>query len=310
MRCGGCSLQPPQPLTRILSELLRRQSEGLLAGADVALVARLGDQRGAPASALLSSAFSCACWRSSWATSARSCCVALRAFRYERTGPTQSTTGGAAARPLRGGGRGAGGRCGRGGGGRRHRAPLRRLRRCSSRLPHFRSWKPRPQRDREAIERQLGRPPRALAGVAARCSHGGPSVIAQRPYDEAGTPFPTTLWLSCRVLVRAVERARVGRRHRRAGARARRAARACAAAARLADRRVAALRAALDSGRAARRWRRGAERRASTAGRTPHRSSACTPTPPPRSATPPYAFGRLVLERAQAPAPESCCAWA
>ena len=26
--------------------------------------------------------------------------------------------------------------------------------------------------------------------------------------------------------------------------------------------------------------------------------------------SPPYAFGRLVLERAQPPDPESCCAWA
>ena len=103
------------------------------------------------------------------------------------------------------------------------------------------------QRDREAIERQLGRPPRALAGVAARCSLGGPSVIAQRPYDEAGMPFPTTFWLSCRVLVRAVSELessggiaeleaelalRPGLRKSR----------------RRADARVAALRAALDAG--------------------------------------------------------------
>ena len=103
------------------------------------------------------------------------------------------------------------------------------------------------ERDREAIERQLGRPPRALAGVAARCLHGGPSVIAQRPYDEPGEPFPTTFWLSCRVLVRAV-----GELESSGGIAALEAELAARpglrASRRRADARVAALRAALDDG--------------------------------------------------------------
>jgi uncharacterized protein len=59
-------------------------------------------------------------------------------------------------------------------------------------------------RDLDAIRALLGREPRALAGVAARCPAGAPAVIAQRPYDRDGTPFPTTHWLCCRALVRAI----------------------------------------------------------------------------------------------------------
>jgi hypothetical protein len=55
-------------------------------------------------------------------------------------------------------------------------------------------------------ERQLGRAPRALVGVAARCPSGRPSVLVQAPYDRAGAPFPTLYWLSCPALVQAVGR--------------------------------------------------------------------------------------------------------
>jgi uncharacterized protein len=55
-------------------------------------------------------------------------------------------------------------------------------------------------------ERQLGRAPRSLARVASRCPAGRPSVLVQRPYDPAGTPFPTLYWLSCPALVAAVGR--------------------------------------------------------------------------------------------------------
>lgn len=47
------------------------------------------------------------------------------------------------------------------------------------------------------IERQLGRPPRALAGVAARCPFGAPAVVRQADYLESGEPFPTTFYLTC-----------------------------------------------------------------------------------------------------------------
>jgi hypothetical protein len=60
--------------------------------------------------------------------------------------------------------------------------------------------------DRAAIEALLGRAPRALEGVAWRCPHGGPAVIEQEPYAEDGTPFPTTWWIACRHLSRAVAR--------------------------------------------------------------------------------------------------------
>ncbi len=34
-------------------------------------------------------------------------------------------------------------------------------------------------------------------GVAVRCPHGRPAVIAQAAYLADGTPFPTTYYLSC-----------------------------------------------------------------------------------------------------------------
>jgi uncharacterized protein len=164
------------------------------------------------------------------------------------------------------------------------------------------------QRDCEAIERQLGRPPRALAGVAARCFLGGPSVIAQRPYDEAGMPFPTTLWLSCRVLVRAVGELESkggiaeleGELARRPGLRRSR---------RLADARVAALRSSLDAGGP--RADGGAALATSLDGGADAAPLKCLHAHAAAAlGAPPYAFGSLVLERAQAPVPESCCAWA
>jgi hypothetical protein len=63
------------------------------------------------------------------------------------------------------------------------------------------------ERDRAAIERQLGRRPRAVRRVAVRCPFGAPAVTEQAPYDEAGEPFPTTYYLTCPALVAAVSRA-------------------------------------------------------------------------------------------------------
>lgn len=56
------------------------------------------------------------------------------------------------------------------------------------------------------VERQLGRRPRAFNRVAARCAFGAPAVTEQRPYDDAGDPFPTTYYLTCPFLVAAVAR--------------------------------------------------------------------------------------------------------
>jgi hypothetical protein len=167
---------------------------------------------------------------------------------------------------------------------------------------------PATARDREAIERQLGRPPRALAGVAARCPHGGPSVIAQRPYDEAGVPFPTTYWLSCRALVRAVGELEssggiAALEHELAARPALRRSRASA------DARVASLRASLATAGA--RVDHGAALAASLDGGPRGAPLKCLHAHAAVAlAAPPYALGRLVLERAAAETPESCCAWA
>lgn len=167
---------------------------------------------------------------------------------------------------------------------------------------------PATARDRKAIEHQLGRPPRALAGVAARCALGGPSVIAQHPYDGDGTPFPTTFWLSCRVLVRAVGEleSRGGIAELEAELAARPGLRRSRAHA---DARVGAVRSGLagDGPRAD----GGAALAASLDGGRPAAPLKCLHAHAAVAlGAPPYAFGALVLERACAPAPEACCAWA
>ena len=60
--------------------------------------------------------------------------------------------------------------------------------------------------DRAVVARQLGRPPRAFLGVVVRCPYGLPAVTEQAPYDDAGDPFPTTYYLTCRHLVAALAR--------------------------------------------------------------------------------------------------------
>jgi hypothetical protein len=60
--------------------------------------------------------------------------------------------------------------------------------------------------DRAAVERQLGRPPRAFRRVVVRCPFGRPAVTEQGAHDDEGEPFPTTFWLTCPRLVAAVSR--------------------------------------------------------------------------------------------------------
>jgi hypothetical protein len=60
--------------------------------------------------------------------------------------------------------------------------------------------------DREVVERQLGRPPRAFRRVVVRCPFGRPAVTEQDPYDAEVEPFPTTYYLTCPYLVAAVSR--------------------------------------------------------------------------------------------------------
>jgi len=51
--------------------------------------------------------------------------------------------------------------------------------------------------DRRAVERQLGRAPRGVDGVAHRCPCGLPDVVRTLPRLDDGTPFPTTFYLTC-----------------------------------------------------------------------------------------------------------------
>jgi uncharacterized protein len=60
--------------------------------------------------------------------------------------------------------------------------------------------------DVEAVARQLGRSPRALRRVVARCPFELPAVTEQEPYDDHGRPFPTTYYLTCPHVVASVAR--------------------------------------------------------------------------------------------------------
>lgn len=51
--------------------------------------------------------------------------------------------------------------------------------------------------DEAVVAEQLQRAPRGLVGVAYRCPVGHPSVVATLPRLSDGTPFPTTLYLTC-----------------------------------------------------------------------------------------------------------------
>lgn len=56
---------------------------------------------------------------------------------------------------------------------------------------------PLTERDREVVQAQLGRPPRAMRAVAHRCGCGLPDVVETNPRLEDGTPFPTLYYLTC-----------------------------------------------------------------------------------------------------------------
>ncbi len=51
--------------------------------------------------------------------------------------------------------------------------------------------------DLDAVERQLGRVPRALTAVAHRCPCGLPDVVETAPRLADGTPFPTLYYVTC-----------------------------------------------------------------------------------------------------------------
>lgn len=60
--------------------------------------------------------------------------------------------------------------------------------------------------DRETITEQLGRYPRGLVGIGARCSCGNPAVTITYPRLPDGTPFPTLFYLSLPYLVKEISR--------------------------------------------------------------------------------------------------------
>ncbi|MBB2923942.1 hypothetical protein FHR80_002870 [Cellulomonas cellasea] len=58
--------------------------------------------------------------------------------------------------------------------------------------------------DVAVLAEQLGRPPRGVVGIAARCVCGRPLVVRTAPRLDDGTPFPTTYYLTCPPAVAAV----------------------------------------------------------------------------------------------------------
>ncbi|WP_016700201.1 DUF501 domain-containing protein [Actinoalloteichus spitiensis] len=56
---------------------------------------------------------------------------------------------------------------------------------------------PATDEDRAAVAEQLGRTPRGLRAVVARCPSGHPAVVRTSPRLEDGTPFPTLYYLTC-----------------------------------------------------------------------------------------------------------------
>lgn len=60
--------------------------------------------------------------------------------------------------------------------------------------------------DKEIVAEQLGRNPRGLVGIGARCACGKPAVTITMPRLPDGTPFPTLFYLCLPELVKEVSR--------------------------------------------------------------------------------------------------------
>ncbi|GAA3061032.1 DUF501 domain-containing protein [Actinokineospora globicatena] len=63
---------------------------------------------------------------------------------------------------------------------------------------------PATEADVATITAHLGRQPRAIRAIAARCPSGHPAVIQTNPRLEDGTPFPTLYYLTCSRLAAAI----------------------------------------------------------------------------------------------------------
>lgn len=51
--------------------------------------------------------------------------------------------------------------------------------------------------DLRILQQQLGREPRGVVAIAARCGCGKPCVVKTEPRLPDGTPFPTVYYLTC-----------------------------------------------------------------------------------------------------------------
>ena len=61
--------------------------------------------------------------------------------------------------------------------------------------------------DIDLVQRQLGRYPRGMVAVGARCVCGRPLAVITRPVLPGGIPFPTTCYLTGPEAVKAASRA-------------------------------------------------------------------------------------------------------
>ena len=66
--------------------------------------------------------------------------------------------------------------------------------------------RPLDQGDVEIVRRELGRFPRGMVAVGARCACGNPLAVITRPLVDGRTPFPTTCYLTSPEAVKAVSR--------------------------------------------------------------------------------------------------------
>lgn len=62
------------------------------------------------------------------------------------------------------------------------------------------AFDPATEDDLRIVAEQLGRRPRAVRAIAARCPSGHPSVVQTNPRLPDGTPFPTLYYLTCPTL--------------------------------------------------------------------------------------------------------------
>lgn len=58
------------------------------------------------------------------------------------------------------------------------------------------TWDAPTPEDLATLEEQLGRLPRGVIGIGARCMCGRPLVVVTAPRLDDGTPFPTTFYLT------------------------------------------------------------------------------------------------------------------